>query len=305
MSAAARGEPRVVVIGDVIDDILVTPTRRIRRDTDTTARIALAQGGSAANAAAWLGSLGVRTDFRGRVGAGDAPRHIDALFAYGVRADIDEHPTLPTGRIVILIEGDHRSFLTDGGAARTLGAAAVTDGMLTGAAAVHLTGHSMLAAWQRAEATDLVARAAARDVPVVVDPSSAGFLRDVGPDRFLDAIAGVDALLPNLDEGRVLTGLDDPGEVAERLTQVARVVVLTLGSAGAIVARRGTDVVHVPAVGASVVDPTGAGDAFAAGFHAARVRGLGDVEAARSAAAIAGGAVAIPGGRPHTHPRGR
>lgn len=294
----AASDARVVVIGDIALDVLVTPAGPVRRDTDTPSTVAMTQGGSAANVAAWLGSLGAGVDFVGCVGAGDAEAQAAPLQAFGVRAHLIEHPSLPTARIVILIEGDHRSFLTDGGAARALGASAVTDPLLRGASAVHLTGHSLLAPWQRAEASDLIARARALGVPVVVDPSSAGHLNDAGVDAVRDAIAGVDALLPNLDEARALTGLVDPVEQAVALTSLARAVVVTLGSDGVVVAVRGEEPVRLPAVPATVLDPTGAGDAFAAGYHRARVDGASDVDAARFAASVAAGAVALPGGRP-------
>ena len=54
----SAGSPRVVVFGDVIDDIIVTPTGDIRPDTDTPASIVRTAGGSAANSAAWFAWAG-------------------------------------------------------------------------------------------------------------------------------------------------------------------------------------------------------------------------------------------------------
>lgn len=290
---------RVVVVGDVVDDVLVTPTEPVRRDTDTESVIEYAYGGSAANVAAWLGFLGAPADFYGRTGAGDARRHSAALERFGVRAFIDEDPELPTGRIVILIEGDSRTFLTMGGANRRLAADVLSQQRIEGAAAIHLTGHSMIEPWRVTHATALIRRAEALGVPVVLDPSSAGYLRDLGPDTFLDAVEGVDVLLPNLDEGRVLVGSDDPATIAGELTKVASTVVLTMGAEGALVIDRDGEPVHVPAAApAAIVDPTGAGDAFAAGFHAARLRGLDAVESAREGARVASVCIATAGGRP-------
>ena len=73
---------KVLVVGDVIDDILVTPTTPIRTNTDTNASIKQSPGGSAANFACWLGSISKKTDtvqFVGRVNQEDLARHQKAL----------------------------------------------------------------------------------------------------------------------------------------------------------------------------------------------------------------------------------
>ncbi len=289
---------RVVVFGDVIDDVLVTPTGPVRAGTDTEAHIVVAPGGSAANTAAWLGRLGVPVDFHGRVGVGDAERHATALQRDGVRAFLGEDPDLPTGRIVVIVEDEERTFLTMGGANRAFSAAEVTDAHLEDAAALHVTGHSMLTRARLDACAGLLARARRRGVEVVVDPSSAGFLADVGAEAFLAAVSGASALLPNLDEARVLTGAVDPAAAARMLAQVVAVAVVTLGPDGAIVAVADAEPRHVPAVTAPRVDPTGAGDAFAAGYHAARFRGLEPVAAVESAVQIAARAVSRAGARP-------
>jgi sugar/nucleoside kinase (ribokinase family) len=100
---------------------------------------------------------------------------------------------------------------------------------------------------------------------VSVDPSSASLLETAGPSRFLDWTRGVDLLLANRDEAEVLTGRSDPPEAAEQVTDVYREVVVKLGSDGALW-RQGFIGASAPAERVDVVDTTGAGDAFAAGF---------------------------------------
>jgi ribokinase len=79
------------------------------------------------------------------------------------------------------------------------------------------------------------------------------------------------------------------------VTRVPEVVV-TLGAAGAVVARRGSEPVPVPGVPARVVvDTTGAGDTFCGAFAAARARGLDAVEATQVACAAASISVERPG----------
>lgn len=305
----------MLVVGDVIDDVVVTPSSTPRPDTDTLSSIRAVAGGSAANTAAWLGALGMAVDFVGIVGAPDVTRHTALLSECGVTAHLTAHATLPTGTIVVIVDGEHRTMLTEKGANPTLDLDAIPDALLATATAVHLTGYSLFAAATPAPlgaaadapgtaAADggagfarLIARARQRGMLVSVDPGSAGFIADFGAARFLAAVEGASVLFPNLDEGRLLTGLREPVEVAARLARGFDVVALTLGTDGVVVARA-DEVFVVPAVPAAIVDPTGAGDAFSAGFLSSWLDS-GDLEAAaRAGVATAARAVAVIGGRP-------
>jgi sugar/nucleoside kinase (ribokinase family) len=112
---------------------------------------------------------------------------------------------------------------------------------------------------------------------VSVDPSSAPLLGSVGPDRFLEWTGGVDLLFPNLTEGSVLTGEEDPDRILEKLLPYYPAVVLKLGPNA---------------------DTTGAGDAFCAGFLAAWLDGGPPAEALLRGAGLAGRAVGRVGARP-------
>lgn len=140
-------------------------------------------------------------------------------------------------------------------------------------------------------------------MPVSVDPASAGFLAALGPERFLDAVAGAGVLLPNEDEARLLAGLPEGAGVARAATALSRrvpLVVVTRGPAGALVAERGRITAEVAAAdpAEAVVDSTGAGDAFTGAFLAARLEGADPPEAARAGGRAAARAITHPGGRP-------
>lgn len=290
---------RIVVFGDVIDDIVVVPTGPIRTDTDTPSSIRHRPGGSAANAASWLGSLGAAVDFVGRVADIDVPKH-EAIFAdFGVTPHLDADTEHPTGTIVVLVDGNNRSMLTERGANAFLTADAVTDELLEGASVVHFTGYSVYDSTDHSPIRRLLERAAQRGVTVSVDPASAGGLHDFGIDAFLDLVDGAGILMPNFDEGKALTGLDEPREIAAELVKLFPLVVLTLGADGVVIAETGNDIVSVPSEDAAIVDPTGAGDAFSAGFLSAWTSGAGAVDAARAGVSVAARAVATVGGRPH------
>ncbi|UYN83239.1 MAG: hypothetical protein KIT89_11130 [Microcella sp.] len=294
---------RVVVVGDVIDDIIVVPAGPIRPDTDTTARISRHAGGSAANTAAWMSSLGVDVDFVGCVGAGDRERHSAALRAHGVTAHLSEDSELVTGTIVIIVDGEQRTMLTDRGANSSLGVAQVTDELLANAGVLHLTGYSLVDSFTADELSTLIERAHAHAVLVTLDPGSVGFIDDYGADAFRDAIRGIDVLLPNHDEGRLLAGVTDTAvdgteAMLISLLDLAPAVVLTHGAGTVAVARRDRGVERVDVHPVEVVDPTGAGDAFTAGLISALLTGVDLVEAAAAGVRVAAVAVTRAGARP-------
>jgi sugar/nucleoside kinase (ribokinase family) len=293
-----EGAARIVVFGDVVDDVVVVPSGPIRDDTDTPSAIRKRAGGSAANAAAWMGALGASVDFVGVVGQEDVARHGALLAACGVTPHLAGDPELSTGAIVVIVAGGRRTMLTEKGANARLGPDAISDRLLAGAAVLHFTGYSVFSRASQEPLRDLMRRSRALGVSVSVDPASAGFVSDFGPERFLDAVQGAALFFPNLAEGRVLTGLDDPIRIAERLGERFDVVALTLDTAGVIVAERGIPTTTVAAVPVAIVDPTGAGDAFAAGFLAAWVTGAGAVAAATAGVRAGARAVATTGGRP-------
>lgn len=289
---------RALVVGDVIDDIIVVPQGPIRPDTDTTASITRHPGGSAGNTAAWLAWLGTPVDVVGRVAAVDVERHAAVFRALGATPHLQIDSDRPTGTIVIVVDEETRTMLTDRGANAGLAAAAIDDGLLRNAGVLHLTGYSLFDAFSLDDLAILTARARAAGATVTFDPGSTGFIADYGVERFRRALAHVDVLLPNLDEGRLLSGHDDRGAVMDALLEHCPAVVLTGGRASVLVGHRGEPVVEVPVHAQRAVDPTGAGDAFTAGLIDALLRGLSLSEAAGAGVRCAGAAVMQPGGRP-------
>ena len=281
----------------MIDDIVVVPSGAIRRDTDTPSSIRFRAGGSAANTAAWLGSLGASVDFVGLVAEADLARHGGILAANSVRPHLVGHPSLPTGTIVVIVDDQQRAMLTERGANAEFDGDLVTDDLLAGATVLHLTGHTVFGVGDPLSIENLVTRARALGVEVAVDPGSAGYLADHGVDTFQRVFAGATMLFPSLDEGRALTGLDDPDEVALALGAGGALVVMTMGINGVVVAQSGT-ISRVSSVPAAVVDPTGAGDAFTAGFLDEWVRTRDADAAAAAGARVASVSVTVVGGRP-------
>lgn len=87
-----------------------------------------------------------------------------------------------------------------------------------------------------------------------------------------DLLHLTDIFAPNLSEACQLTGETDPEKAAARLAEFCPLVIVKCGADGAL-ARSGNQIWHSPALKVDVVDTTGAGDSFNAGFLAAHLRG--------------------------------
>jgi sugar/nucleoside kinase (ribokinase family) len=301
---AAR-PPGVVVVGDVMVDVVAIAAEPLQRGSDTRAAVALRGGGGGANVAAWLAAAGSPVTLVSRVGDDAAGRAAVAELAdAGVDARVAVDGAAATGTCVVLVEpGGERTMLPDRGANLTLSAADLPAAAFAPGGHLHLSGYVLLHPGCRPAGLAALDRARRAGMTISVDPASAAPLRACGAERVLRWIGAVDALLPNADEATALTGTDDPTAAARLLAQRsgAAAVVVTLGAAGALCTDGGGAVHRVspaPGVAGTVVDTTGAGDAFAAGWIAARRAGAGPEQALQDAGALAARAVATPGGRP-------
>ena len=167
---------------------------------------------------------------------------------------------------------------------------------------IHLSGYSFFAPGPREAVMSLIARAAGR--PVGVDPASAEFLREAGPETFLAWTRGATTLFPNAEEAAVLAGTDDPETQGARLAAHYPLVVVKRGAAGCE-AFAGDQRWRVAAPPAEVKDSTGAGDAFVAAFLVARLAGRPIERCLAEAAAAGAAATEFIGGQPEIRrPRG-
>ena len=288
--------PRVLLIGDMMTDVIVRPEGPLAHGSDRRAAIRFEPGGSAANQAVWLASFGAPVDFVARVGLSDVEAESARLASAGVTPHLIGDPERPTGKLVALIDASgERSFFTDRGANEALSAADIPNALIEGAALVHLSGYSFFAPSPRDAVLDVMRRA--DGTPVSVDPASAEFLREAGPEKFLEWTRGAGILFPNEEEAEVLTGSDDPETQCARLAALYPLVVVKRGASGCVAAE-GARRWRVSAPKVEAIDCTGAGDAFAAAFLAARLGGA-EIQAALERAVAAGSeAVTQVGGRP-------
>jgi len=294
--------PAIVVVGDLMVDVVAAAAAPLAHASDTHARVRWTGGGAAANVAAWLAEAGAPVALVARAGDDVAGRAAVAqLRDAGVDVRVALDGERATGTCVVVIGADgERTMLPDRGANLALAPGDLPAELFVGGAHLHLSGYVLLHDGPRAAGLRALEHAREAAMTISIDPASAAPLQASGPERVLGWIAGADLLLPNLDEAQVLTGEREPEAAGRALAARAgaREVVVTLGAGGALWTD-GRTLVRVDAapVGA-VVDTTGAGDAFAAGWLAARRGGADPAEALRAACALGARAASRPGARP-------
>ena len=259
-------------------------------------------GGSAANSMAGIAALGLNAGFIGQV----ADDQLGEIFAHdmtslGVRFETPRMASPPpTGRCLILVTPDaQRTMNTSPGASHELTPAALDEDMIRGASVTFLEGY--LWGPERPRAAMLraaeIAHAAGRTVAFTLSESLCIGDRRAGVMSMIDG-GTADILFGNEDEIRHLTGCGELSDCIAALTPKVRTLVLTRGAAGALAAEAGTTVEVAAAPVERVVDTTGAGDLFAAGFLAGRCRGRKLAGCLEAGAACAAEVISHFGARP-------
>ncbi|HEV7649928.1 MAG TPA: sugar kinase [Actinophytocola sp.] len=279
----------IIVVGDAAVDVVARHIGPIVHGGDSRARISVTTGGAGANTASWLSFCGASAVLVARVGDDVAGRQaLEELTTAGVRCAFAIDAAASTACVVVLVDGDgQRSMLPDRGAGKRLAPGDLDPALLADGRHLHLSGYVLLDSSSRDAGLAMLAAARDAGLTTSVDPQSAGLISD--PAAFVTALAGVDLLLPNLDELEVLTGSRDPAGAAALLDSFGAVAV-TMGAGGASwVDRSGTT--SVAAAPGSCVDSTGAGDAFDAGLLTAWLDGKPVAERLRSGVRL--GALAV------------
>lgn len=291
----------VLCIGDVMLDVIalinVSP-QKINFGSDTASRISTNGGGSAGNVAAWLTRTTANSTVVGHVGDDPAGAALIAEFdSLGVA-----HKNLvikgePSGVVVVLVDSSgERTMFPDKGANSNLTIADLPP--LDNYQAVYISGYALLNPLSRPGVLAMIEKVRADSIPIYFDPASVGAMKDVSDNEIHQWFSLMNVLFLNEEESIFLTGLVDIERALDYLLEYSEVVVIKRGSQGAIAKARGYDSISVPAVYAEVIDTTGAGDSFAAGFIEA-FASKHDLTAAMTAGTeLAAQCVAIVGGRP-------
>jgi sugar/nucleoside kinase (ribokinase family) len=274
----------------------------LAKASDTPATVTMHGGGSGANIAAWLAVDGTEVAFVGRRGADIAGRNRDMeLMGYGVDARLVMDPERPTGTCVVMVthKGD-QTMLSDPGANAALSPDDLPKDLFTPGCHLHVSGYTLLNTGSRQATLTAISMARRAGMTISVDGASSAPLERAGAEPFLQMTNGATLLLVNADQGRVLTGRPEPEQAARVLNAWYPHVVMKLAVQGALYYAGGRpDPVRVPAPPIErIVDRTGAGDAFCAGFLPPWLDKKPPGEALTSGCRLAAMAMGLVGARP-------
>ncbi len=250
----------ICALGDVLLDVVVRLDGPIAADTDTYGRTHVGAGGQAANVAAWVTALGGRARFVGKRAHDPAGRIVaEELGRLGVEIAGPEVAS-GTGTVVSLATPDgRRAMLSDRGVSPDFRPEELEPAWLEGCEWFYVSGYGL----ERPPLRDTVLTARRLASRACLDLASTSVIQDVGVERFRKLVGelGPDLVFANEEEDALVGPLGVE-------------TVVKLGARGCRAGGR-----DLPAAPAEVVDTTGAGDAFTAGYL------LGGVETALAAAA--------------------
>jgi sugar/nucleoside kinase (ribokinase family) len=289
---------KILCIGDIMLDVTVLLNRPIVEGLETRAKISTQGGGAAANVASWLAFNKTPSYLVVRIGDDSAGQTlITELDSYGVEHSSRVIPNTNTGVVVVIVgsEGE-RTMFPDSGANSGLGITDLPD--LSQFSAVYISAYSLINTQSRAGVLDIINAIKAAGLRIILDPATVGVLMEVGVKAATEWLDLIDTIILNEEESHFLTGKDNPVDAAAKLLERVNTVVIKRGSNGALGQVRGGQLIQVEAKKTTVVNTTGAGDAFAAGFISIWADNGPLIEALESGADLASHCVALVGARP-------
>ncbi|MEZ6052714.1 MAG: carbohydrate kinase family protein [Planctomycetaceae bacterium] len=261
-----------------------------------TPRTELTIGGCAANVAVDLAKLGVSAGVVGGVGDDVVGRYVaDELAASGVDCSqiVVSQEVQTSTTLVINVKGEDRRFIHALGANSILTGREIDPDVLKQAKIVYVGGFGLNAALSGENVAEMFRVARAAGVRTVLDvvigePSVIG-------EMLQPVLPLTDIFVPNTDEARVITGLDDPLEQAKVFRrQGTETVIVTCGSAGSLLLTP-TECARIPIYKVAEVDGTGGGDAFAAGLMSGLIAGKSLIDCVKDGAALGASCVRATG----------
>jgi ribokinase len=288
-------------LGDLMVDVVARLFGPLAEGSDSPGVISYVGGGSAANTAAWLTRVGVDSVFIGSIGDDPAGQgQLESLHALGVDVRFRVDRIRPTGTCLVLVAPTgERTMVPDPGANLSLMEHDVPTDEFRAGDHLHVSGYALLRD-SRDAAVHAMKAARATGMTISVGAASSAPLTLAGPEVFLGLLPNDVLLFANESEAAVLTGASgSSADLARALAGPDRQVVVTAGS-GLAAWSDGSEVTTLAAepLERPELDTTGAGDAFTAGFLAARGRDALPVVCLRDGHTLAAAACRTKGGRP-------
>jgi sugar/nucleoside kinase (ribokinase family) len=300
---ASATDDDIVQLGLVKGTMSLVDLERSRAIYEAMGPTTEASGGSAANTAAGIAALGGRVAYLGRV-ADDAlgRAFVHDIRSVGVTFEPTPAPTGPdrvTGHCLVLVTEDaERTMATHLGVASDFSSVDLYDAQLIDAQVVYLEGYLWEQPSAKAAMREAIEVAHANNAAVALSLSDP-FCVEHHQREFLDLLTGdLDLLFANEEELTKLFGLDDTDAAFRAVEETGVLAAVTRGAAGCVVVTAQGPVTVPAAPVDRVVDTTGAGDLFAAGFLYGITNGIGPVEAARLGGLCAAEVISHVGARP-------
>ena len=283
---------KVVVIGNVTLDVICQPVDEVPRyDSLSFEQVSVSPGGCGSNVAIGLAAMGASIALVARTGEDD-PAHLlrRTWERMGIELNyLRSTAAYPTGVSVGLVDSQQQPrFIHTPGANQTLTAQDLDPQryLLDGARSLHIAGYFVLHGLLFPEFAEKLRQAQQAGLETSLDVVRTWTMAN--PQPLWECLPRLDTFFCNAQEAAILTGCEQPRRAAEEFhRRGAGRVVIKLGEDGCWL-----DSPHfqgqIPTQAAPARDTTGAGDAFAAGYLAARAQGGDEVEACRSGNATAG-----------------
>jgi sugar/nucleoside kinase (ribokinase family) len=284
-----------IVAGEANIDLLVDGVLELEVGKEKLADdCSVVLGGSSSITAFNLSRLGARVKFVGVLGRDIFGRYVrDKLVAGGVDVSaIRWSETTKSGITIWHSRNKERAGVTYGGTIALLRASDITGEILRQARHLHVGAYYLLRDFHR-DAPDVFGAAKAAGLSTSLD---CNYDPSEGWDSNIwNVLPYTDVFFPNETEAKRLTGREDPREAARELARYARTVVVKLGAEGAFVMTPGESF-HQPPVPAIVIDTTGAGDSFNAGYLSKLLQGGSTRDCAQAGGEAGARCVAAIGG---------
>ncbi len=292
----------ILCIGDIALDVIVLIGSDINYGSDTPSKISTHGGGAAANTASWLAHSGAQVYLCARVGDDVAGRSVLAeLDQLGISHSMNPIKELATGVVVVLVDKTgERTMFPDSGANSGLSERDLPP--LDEVTVAHLSGYSLFNPLSTDGVVKIIERLKNKNIPIFFDPASIGTMSIFGIEKVKQYLPLMDGLFLNEEEAIFITGKTNVESALDELTSQIPLVVIKQGSRGSTAKSRGGEIIQLPAVELTILDSTGAGDSFAAGFIIEWITTRDLATSLRQAIAMASLCVVTIGGRPPVNP---
>jgi len=283
---------KIIFVGDVMQDILISHKEKIAFGSDTQANIKMQGGGSATNAAVWASTLNTEVGLVARIGDDKAGKIIlEELNRPNLHLNLVKTENVSSGSCAILIDATgERTMFPDPGANIFLTSQDVPKEWFKQAEIIHISAYSLLRKNTKNAIGEIIKIAKDNGLKTSVDVASSQPLIDNDGFNALKELAPWDYLFANKDEADVL------GDIT-KIKSLCKNLILKQGSKESLWIKDNTEIKDIPEK-VEVVDLIGAGDAFAAGFLVSVINKETPQNTLKIANQLGAKAVSISGARP-------